>query len=170
MNKFQPLTNKHTPSSQLLLSIMEVFVREPHLDWVAAARGKKTADADGLAAAAADGASVGGSSSSMADEPGPETLSSSVASASHAESAALQWYPQTKIQVAEYKLRLVHPSSVLEFELQQSEALKRDNALQNSIAIVKGDPNTDARAKYGFGPCRSVSQQVGGFPCSRREC
>jgi len=116
-----------------LLTVMGVFIKEPHLDWVNDARtqarrfhmsGKNRLDAD---------------SKSQDD---------------------VSWYPRKKISIARRKLNGVHPAIIMESELRDSVTLSRKpQALKSCIKLVKGLPKS-IRSKNKWRPCATIEEQI----------
>jgi DNA-dependent protein kinase catalytic subunit len=106
-----------------LISIMDVFVREPTVDWHLAAARKQ----DMIAAGGGNKAGVGSSSSRADDilmsDSDPSAPSSSSTTTTTTTVAAAVWYPRAKVLAAEMKLRRANPASLLFFDLLQNSVL-----------------------------------------------
>lgn len=95
---------------QILLNVLDVFVKEPLLDWVKEARsegGKR----------ARMGAGAGGGSS------GETTTVGSDGASAGSEWGQAAWYPLEKIATARRKLELGNPASIMERELETNRFL-----------------------------------------------
>eukprot|EP00743_Colponemidia_sp_Colp-15_P008934 GILK01009748.1.p1 GENE.GILK01009748.1~~GILK01009748.1.p1 ORF type:complete len:1463 (+),score=312.38 GILK01009748.1:308-4390(+) len=123
---------------ELLLDCCDVFIKEPLLDWVKAAKSRQTAPASG------------GSNSSKQTE-GSSSSDSAVA-------ADVSWYPREKIDIVRRKLEGTNPAQIVLAELQTTSHARQPYAKQVKD-IILGDPDRNVRASLPQGRL-SVVQQV----------
>jgi len=118
--------NRHT-----LLTIMEVFVKEPQLDWVAKAMKDFAA-----------------------------TRSDSEDSSTSASQKMISWVAKKKIASARNKLLGHNPCLIMVEELKDNQ-LKRSNktAFSKCVQYIKGD-SSKFRAQNNWKVCQSVAEQV----------
>jgi DNA-dependent protein kinase catalytic subunit len=113
----------------VLLEIMDVFAKEPMLDWISNARNilynaKHAPDA------------IKQSHNELAAQ-----LQLSTRDKDLSKSDDIAFYPKEKISIAKSKLQLVHPSLITATELSTSQSLvRRTQLLQRCIRAVKGIP------------------------------
>ncbi|ORX51884.1 hypothetical protein DM01DRAFT_1063713 [Hesseltinella vesiculosa] len=121
---------------EVILNVMDVFVKEPLLDWkkVAAKRAK----------------------AQKREEP---ERSSDLFAGSSASPSSMEygWYPQEKLASAKKKLDGVNPAHIMKEELARGHASK--SYFKHACAIVDGDPSINIRAKVGE-QCQSTTEQV----------
>jgi len=122
-----------------LLTIMDVFIKEPQLDWVNAAKSSKSGRA-------------------QAHHHQPSSSSSLQSSSSlTAPKDDVSWLPKNKIAVAKSKLDGVHPSLVMAKEFHESRFYKQNRkAFEKCLSFIAGAPD-QLRAKL---KCTSVEEQV----------
>ncbi|KAK4516378.1 uncharacterized protein ATC70_011349 [Mucor velutinosus] len=121
---------------ELLLNIMTVFVKEPHLEWkqVAKRQSKLQKQDEGK---------------------GSSTASSTDKSSSLDQDIA--WYPQSKINIVKSKLNKGNPASIAITELTNGHRNK--GYCRDLIAIAKGVSNIDIRADAAD-ICKDTNEQV----------
>ncbi|KAL0481755.1 hypothetical protein AKO1_012371 [Acrasis kona] len=121
---------------ELLLNTMDVFVKEPLVDWQ-----KHANDAKRKQAASELNDGVVTSLSSSMDASADETA----------------WYPQRKIKMARMKLELANPTVIMTQDVKTNPQLKI--GLDPITQVIKGDADHNIRARVGD-KCDSVRQQV----------
>ncbi|KAI8098597.1 uncharacterized protein BX664DRAFT_288171 [Halteromyces radiatus] len=125
---------------QVLLNVMDVFVKEPLLDWKkAAAKQAKAQKRDGDNKSSNSSDFMAGSASSTGS------------------SNEYQWYPQQKLETARKKLNSINPSVIVSEELERGHRGK--SYLQGLQQVVKGVPGIDIRADVGE-QCQDTLEQV----------
>ncbi|KAF7728429.1 hypothetical protein EC973_006107 [Apophysomyces ossiformis] len=130
----------------LVLNTMNVFIKEPLLDW------KKVAMKQ-----AHNQKRVGdhGDSNTSSRFSSPSSSSSPSPSSSMEEEIA--WYPQKKLEIAKRKLDRHNPASIVNTELTYGHQGKP--YLEPLKRVASGDPTSNIRAKVG--PiCRDAHEQV----------
>ncbi|KAG0180275.1 hypothetical protein DFQ29_000972 [Apophysomyces sp. BC1021] len=140
-----PMTNVlHAIQSdkELVLNTMNVFIKEPLLDWkkvaMKQAHNQKRVDDSNVSSASSKHLSPSASPSSSMEE-------------------ELAWYPQKKLEVAKSKLERHNPAHVVNMELVRGHQGKP--YLESLMKMARGDPTTNIRAKVG--PiCRDSHEQV----------
>ena len=94
---------------------MDVFIKEPLIDWLKNARDQTPKDR------------------------GSSAVSSGVSSQQDSQaSEGMAWYPMRKVDMARRKLNLAHPSLVTCEELQSGSLRKKASLINKLHAIVKG--------------------------------
>eukprot|EP01087_Luapelamoeba_hula_P000112 TRINITY_DN10064_c0_g1_i1.p1 TRINITY_DN10064_c0_g1~~TRINITY_DN10064_c0_g1_i1.p1 ORF type:complete len:1634 (-),score=246.38 TRINITY_DN10064_c0_g1_i1:51-4931(-) len=124
-------------NKDILLNTMEVFVKDPLVDWV------KLSSRLVREQEAGESASASGSEGSQGSQ---KPADPSV------------WFPREKIKIAEQKLSLHNPAFITWAELKGSTHAKAD-FLPSLKPIVRGDPAANVRAQVGP-VCRDAQQQV----------
>ncbi|KAG0257869.1 hypothetical protein DFQ27_004903 [Actinomortierella ambigua] len=151
---------------EILLNTMDVFVKEPLLDWrkfaINQAIEQRKRMASRAAASATTGGGAGGSNSAMdVDATGEEEDGSGESEQTYEidEESALppQWYLQQKLDNARRKLELHNPAYITASELRNGHVNKP--YLEAVINIAKGDPEHNIRARLDP-VCGSVKEQV----------
>ncbi|GAN09060.1 DNA-dependent protein kinase catalytic subunit isoform 1 [Mucor ambiguus] len=121
---------------ELLLNIMTVFVKEPHLEWKQAAKKQ--------------------SKLQKRDEEKSSGIASS-ADKTNSLDQGIAWYPQSKINIVKRKLSKGNPASITSTEL--SNGHHNRGFCKDVIAIAKGVPGIDIRADVGD-ICKDTNEQV----------
>ncbi|KAI8883147.1 hypothetical protein K501DRAFT_333495 [Backusella circina FSU 941] len=116
---------------EILINTMDVFVKEPLLDW------KKSA----IKQAKSQNKVSGSESDDMDGSYGHE----------------VKWYPQKKMDIARRKLDGDNPSEILITELMNGH--QNQSYIESLKEIAKGHPNINYRAKVGK-KCSNVQEQV----------
>jgi DNA-dependent protein kinase catalytic subunit len=139
-----------------LLTVMDVFVKEPHLDWVHRAaranRGARPAESGGPEAVAMAG-QVGGRGGGGGGGGGAG------GGGKAGGDQRLAWYPLQRIRIARDKLQGRHPSEVMLEELKENPAFKGDyeKCCRRIIVGLKGAPRARVRDRSVL---LSVAEQV----------
>ena len=118
-------------NKEIILSIMDVFVKEPLIEWLALAKSK-----------ASDSGRTHGSETSDSTSSHP--------------SEVFAWYPTQKIEIAKKKLSQMNPAFIILDELETSKVKAKPCYIQIK-AVAMG--NDRLRGKSGK-ICTSVSEQV----------
>ena len=133
---------------QRLLTMLDVFVKEPHVEWIEQARNKDKARRAQQPA--------------QAQEQSASSSSGDAAVASSSLSPSLSWYPREKLLIARAKLNCANPAAVTCLELNDNAVFTapgRKAMKEHCCAIVEGrDVGSKRRA---VGPyCSGVREQV----------
>ncbi|KAI8075324.1 hypothetical protein BC940DRAFT_249003 [Gongronella butleri] len=124
---------------EVLLNVMDVFVKEPLLDWkkTAAKRAKSQKRGEAIRSAEFSADSAGASTGSASMEYG--------------------WYPAEKLATAKQKLDGVNPAVIMSEELRRGHESKA--YYKHALQIIKGDPSINVRATIPD-QCSNTAQQV----------
>ncbi|KAL9555838.1 hypothetical protein MBANPS3_002175 [Mucor bainieri] len=122
---------------ELLLNIMTVFVKEPHLEWKQAAKKQSKVQ--------------------KRDEDKSSSSMTSSADKTHSLDQDIAWYPQSKINVVKRKLNRGNPASITITELTNGQSNK--SYYKDVVAIAKGVPGIDIRADASD-VCKDTNEQV----------
>ncbi|KAF9970692.1 hypothetical protein BGZ73_006560 [Actinomortierella ambigua] len=143
---------------EIMLNTMDVFVKEPLLDWRKFAINQAIEQRKRLASRAA-ASSTGGTGVVDVDATGEEVDGTSEQTYDIDEESALppQWYLQQKLNNARRKLELHNPAYITASELRNGHVNKP--YLEAVIDIAKGDPEHNIRARLDP-VCSSVKEQV----------
>ncbi|CAO3615261.1 unnamed protein product [Cunninghamella echinulata] len=131
---------------QVILNVMDVFVKEPLLDW------KKNAAKQAKAQRRGDTNNEKSSSSDMFN-----ASSSSTSSSSSSVLNDYEWYPQQKLNIAKKKLDGFNPTVILREELECGH--KEKQYFNHLEKVIVGDPNINIRAKVND-KCSNTVEQV----------
>ncbi|GAB5585937.1 hypothetical protein Unana1_00837 [Umbelopsis nana] len=123
-------------SQDLLLNVMDIFVKEPLMDWkkIAIKRGKEQKEREGSTTITETGSAEGS-----------------------ADFNQIAWYPQQKIEIASKKLRGENPGYIVAQELMIGHGSKPYISAMKKVAL--GDKQYNFRAKVPQ-MCPTVSDQV----------
>jgi DNA-dependent protein kinase catalytic subunit len=125
-------------AQELLLTMMEVFVKEPTMDWEKIARDKwqkgNKSNGSGLLSSQSQGSAAGG----VGED-------------------AQTWYPRKKIAIARRKLNGDHPCAVLLQELKENVQVQNANAYSGAEKLIWGSTGTVRRR---IERCITVEEQV----------
>eukprot|EP00455_Lapot_gusevi_P005433 TRINITY_DN12319_c0_g1_i7.p1 TRINITY_DN12319_c0_g1~~TRINITY_DN12319_c0_g1_i7.p1 ORF type:complete len:437 (+),score=120.35 TRINITY_DN12319_c0_g1_i7:208-1518(+) len=145
---------------QMLLTVMEVFVKEPTLDWLNAAQDASAASnpssgsgAGGSGSGAASGSGSGGASGSAGS-------SASGSASSTGNAAAALWYPRRKINIAKLKLEGYNPSYVMIREMEETVPKHAGSKYFGRLQqVIRGSRNR-VRSQAPYDTPLSVEKQV----------
>ncbi|KAI8329229.1 hypothetical protein BC941DRAFT_384857 [Chlamydoabsidia padenii] len=129
---------------QVILNVMDVFVKEPLLDW------KKVAAKQAKAQKRGSGASVEERSSNSSDFMAGSSSSTNT-------NEEYEWYPQQKLEIARKKLDGVNPTVIMLEELEHGHSGR--SYLKSLQKVVKGDKDINMRANVGD-HCQNTLEQV----------
>jgi len=144
---------------------MDVFVKEPQLDWVASAKSGQRPSASGAkssgAGAAGGAAPSGGSVAAAAAAGASGSLGAGSAANSSSLESDLSWYPKEKIRVAKRKLRGDNPCAIMVAELSATALpLRSPRIAAAATKWVMGHPSRHIRAKNHWHGCVTSAEQV----------
>ena len=130
---------------ELLLNVMEVFVKEPLVEWMKYAEKLSSQQKKNIII-------------SINSEPSIESIKDDDEEEDEIEEEYENvWYPKNKINIAKRKLELANPVGILCEELKNNRSI---NQIQKYVErVVRGDSKTDYRATVGD-ICSSEKQQV----------
>jgi DNA-dependent protein kinase catalytic subunit len=141
----------HT-QQQRILTMLDVFVKEPHIEWIEQARSRDSRRRQQLRADQQQQQQAVSSSSASSSAPMP---GSSV-------DPSLSWYPREKLLIARAKLNSANPAAITALEI-------NDNALftvtgkaamkEACVAIIEGKEMGSTRSTVGK-YCSGVREQV----------
>ena len=151
---------------QRLLTMLDVFVREPHIEWIEQARNK-----DARRRQQITNEQQQTTSSEQQQQAAASSSASSSAAAAAAVSAApssssldpsLSWYPREKLLVARAKLNSANPAAVTSLEIADNQLFtvaSRKGMREQCVAIIEGREVGSRRSQVG--PyCSGVKEQV----------
>ncbi|KAG1168656.1 hypothetical protein G6F71_008958 [Rhizopus microsporus] len=124
----------------LLLNIMDIFVKEPLLDWKKAAvkQAKHQKTERGSNVSRENSLTEPSSSSSTTDE--------------------IKWYPQKKLEIAKRKLEGDNPVDIVVDELTNGHA--KFTYYESACKVAQGEPTENVRAKLLGKRCADPKEQV----------
>jgi DNA-dependent protein kinase catalytic subunit len=130
---------------QRLLTMMEVFVNEPHIEWIEAAKSKQQ-------------------QRQAAQQPQQDQQSSpsALVMTSSSLDTSLVWYPRRKLAIARVKLNAANPCEVTKEELQDNNlfTLPQRKGLQAACNRVVDGSDVDSRRSRVGRWCSGVREQV----------
>ncbi|KAI9491166.1 hypothetical protein BDB00DRAFT_874560 [Zychaea mexicana] len=147
-----------------LLNTMDVFIKEPLLDWrkeaiIEAKRQKqRSGSIDGGGNTGRSGRSGRAGAATASNPSASSTTSTARGSSSEATiDQEIAWYPQQKLDTARNKLSLENPGYTMAKDVSRN---KRVLKMQKDMAAVtRGDPKHNIRARVGE-RCSTVQEQV----------
>eukprot|EP01080_Neovahlkampfia_damariscottae_P000233 gene233-4479_t len=128
---------------ELLLNVMEVFIKEPLTDWLKFAERQSAQQRKNIVL-------------SINSEPSIESIKDSDDEESQVEYEHI-WYPKNKINIAKRKLELENPVDIMCEEVKNNRQIAQ--VYKQIKKVVRGDASSDYRAKVGE-ICASEKQQV----------
>ena len=147
-------------NSDVLLTILSIFVKEPNLDWVAMAekterkQRKKLEQLNSKRITSLSSLTSGSSTSSIGSTMGTLTQEGVLAE------DKLRFYYENRILTVKSKLLGLHPSNIIVEELESSRAILRDSKLaeacRNVVRGLKGSP----RAQDKWKQPKSIEEQI----------
>ena len=124
----------------ILLNTMDVFIKEPLVDWLKNAKRNPQFYSEFASSEATASASSTGSDASLDSD---QTL--------------MKWYPQRKVELARMKLEMANPKVIFKSDAQANLTIKK--GIKYIERAIEGDPEVNKRAKVGE-KCSSIKEQV----------
>lgn len=128
-------------SKESLYSCMEIFVKEPLVDWLAYAKSRKDNNHE--------------------DEDFNSNNSKLIDTDLTLKNSKIKnlWYPERKLLLAKRKLNLWNPSSIVISDLEHNKTVKKTSSLNYLASVARGHPRYNLRARMAE-QCESVRNQV----------
>jgi hypothetical protein len=128
-------------NSSLLMTIMAVFINEPHIEWNEAAKGKNKRQAK------------------RTDTENAQQSNNNISNSDN-QANELEWLPRRKLAIAQSKLHAVNPARIMIEELNDNPSINAKPELKRScLAIVLGIDRDSHRNKIGEW-CASIEEQI----------
>ena len=160
------MTAYHTQQQQIL-TLLDVFVKDPPIEWVDMARKEQDRQQAAQAAAAQQQQQPTPTDSTDANNksatpPQSSTTPSTTASTAASAAAALHWFPLRKVAYSRAKLNAANPAAVLKEEMadnSQFRGAKGSALYEGCVRVVEGGEVGSRRSKVGQ-YCSGVEEQV----------
>ena len=149
----------HTQQQQIL-TLLDVFVKDPPIEWVDMARKEQNRQA--AQAAQQQTASTPSQPESNNKSATPPQPSSSHSTAASSAATGLSWFPLRKVAYSRAKLNFANPAAVLKEEMadnNQFRGLKGPALHEACVRVVDGSDSGSRRSKVGH-YCSGVEEQV----------
>ena len=154
----QAVMASYHSQQQQILTLLDVFVKDPPIEWVDMAR-KKEQDRQAAQATAQPQPASQSESSKSATPPQHSSPNSAAASSAAAQ---LSWFPLRKVAYSRAKLNFANPAAVLREEMADNSQFRgaRGPALhEGCVRVVDGSDCGSRRSKVGH-YCGGVEEQV----------